>query len=220
MQTRRAPRWLGYLGPAIVILGVAVAALAIWYMQHARPRVGEVVDTLAIDPQHSIVVRAEDGGDRSFLELREGDTVKWQALIPHYAGRPGRPGIAWSDIAITVRVERDTRAEVFAFLRSNAVKLGGLRLAQEHEPITTQAQGPITLSDLARSYEIVGGADWNQVIAIDLHTGKGVWKVDLGPGPITGGGVGEHEIWLQQGGIRRGFDPATGAEHRDIRPVN
>ena len=109
---------------------------------------------------------------------------------------------------------------MFAFLRASAVKLGGLRLAPEHEPITTQAQGPITLSDGARSYEIVGGADWNQVIAIDLHTGKGVWKVDLGPGTITDGGVDEHGIWLQQGPSRRRFDPATGAEHRDIRSLN
>jgi hypothetical protein len=220
MAPSRAPRWLGYLGPAIVIVGAAVAAIAIWYMQHARPRAGAVVDTFAIDPQHTIVVRAEEGGDRSFLELREGDTVKWQALIPHYAGRPGRPGVAWSDLAVTVRVERDSRAEVFSFLRSNASKLGGLRLAPEHEPITTQAQGPITLTDYARSYEIVGGRDWNQIIAIDLHTGKGAWKVDLGADPITAGGIDEHGIWLQQGEKRRVLDPATGAEHRDIRPLN
>lgn len=220
MAQTRAPRWLGYLGPAIVIVGVAVAALAIWYMQHARPHAGAVIDTFAIDPQHSIIVRAEDGGERSFLEVHEGDKVKWQALIPRYAGKPGRPGVAWSDIAITVRVERDARAEVFSFLRSNAAKLGGLRLAPEHEPITTQAQGPITLQDHARSYEIVGGRDWNQIIAIDLHTGKGVWKVDLGPDPITAGGVDEHGVWLQQGEKRRLLNPATGVEQLANRPLN
>lgn len=216
MQTRRAPRWLGYLGPAIVIVGAAVAGLALWYMQHARPKVGAVIDTLSIDATHSIVVRAESGGDRSFVELHEGDVVKWQALIPHYAGAPGRPGIAWSDMAVTVRVERDTRAEVFAFLRSNAVKLGGLRLAPEHEPIKTQAQGPITLTDHERSYEIVGGRGWNQIIAIDLHTGTGVWKVDLGPDPIRAAGVDDRGVWLEQGPKRRVLAPATGVEHPDF----
>jgi hypothetical protein len=146
--------------------------------------------------------------------------VKWQALIPHYAGKPGRPGVAWSDIAITVRVERDARAEVFAFLRSNAVKLGGLRLAEEHEPITTQAQGPITLTVHLRSYEIVGGSGWNQIIAIDLHTGKGVWKVDLGPDPVTAGGVDEHGVWLLQGEKRRLLTPATGMEQLGSRSLN
>jgi hypothetical protein len=217
---RRAPRWLGYLGPAIVIVGAAVAGLAIWYVQHARPEVGAVIDTLPIDATHSIVVRAESGGDRSFLELREGDAVTWQALIPRYAGAPGRPGIAWSDLAVTVRVERGPRAEVFSFLRSNAYKLGGLRLAPEHEPITTQTQGPITLSDHERSYEIVGGTDWNQIIAVDLHTGTGVWKVDLGPEPIRAGGVDALGVWLEQGQKRRILAPATGVEHRDFRPVN
>ena len=50
-----------------------------------------VIDTISIDATHSVVVRAESGGDRSFLELREGDAVKWQALIPHYIGDHARP---------------------------------------------------------------------------------------------------------------------------------
>lgn len=220
MQKRRAPRWLGYLGPAIVIVGAAAAVLMIWYTQHARPHAGAVIDKIAIDPSHTVVLREEAGGPRSFIELHEGDTVKWQALIPHYAGSPGRRAVAWSDIAITVRVERDARAEVFAFERGNAAKIGALRLAPEHEPITTETSGPITLSDHLRSYEIVGGKGWHQVIAIDLRTGLGVWRVDLGPEPITAGGVDKHGIWLQQGQKRRVLDPATGGEHRDIPPVN
>lgn len=220
MQTRRAPRWLGYLGPAILIVGAAAAGAAVWYMEHARPEAGAVIDTIVIDPTHTVVLRAEAGGDRSFIEVHEGDKLKWQALIPHYAGEPGRPAIAWSDVSITVRVERGPSAEVFAFERGKAAKIGGLRLAVEHEPITTQPTGPITLTDHVRSYELVGGAGWNQIIAIDLHTGKGVWKDDLGPEPITAGGIDEHGIWLQQGQNRRVLDPATGSEHRDIRPVN
>src|SRR5262245_29236914 len=110
---------LGWLGPAIVLIGAAVAGLGVWYIVRAKPKPGPVIDTIAIDGG-KLVVRAEDGGERSFLELRAGEELKWQALIPHYVGAPGRPGIAWSANAVTVRVERHGRAEVFAFSLSNA----------------------------------------------------------------------------------------------------
>ncbi len=204
-------KWLGYVGPAIVIVGIAVSALAIWYMRSAQPVAGAEFDRIPIDDTHAFVFRF-DAKDprRSFLELRERDQVKWQALIPHYAGAHGRPAIAWSDNIVTVRVERDGRAEVFAFTLTTAAKVGALRLAPEHEPITTQAQGPITLTDHVRSYELAGGAGWNQLVAIGLDTGKGVWKVDLGPEPVTDGGVSGSELWLVQGGKRLTFDAATG----------
>ena len=211
VERRRRTR-LGYLGPAIVILGIAVSVVAVWYMRSARPVPGEEFDRIAIDDTHAFVIR-KDAKDprRSFLELRERDEVKWQALIPHYAGAPGRPALAWSDNIATVRVERDGRAEVFAFTMTTSAKVGALRLAPEHEPITTQAQGPITLTDHVRSYELAGGQGWNQIVAIGLDTGKGVWKVDLGADPITDGGVDGSRVWLVQRGIRKLFDAATGA---------
>jgi hypothetical protein len=211
---------LGFLGPAIVIVGAVTAGFLIWYMQSVRPVAGDVIDTIAIDPQHSLVLRKEAKSDRSFIEMREGDVVKWQALIPHYAGTPGRPAVAWSDRAVTVRVERDGRAQVFAFARGTAQKLGALRLAPEHEPIEMHAGGPITLTDHKHSFELLGGDDWHQVIAIDLSTGDGAWKVELGPTPIDSAGVEGSSLWISQGGRRRTFDGVTGREQTADKPLN
>lgn len=207
----RKKKALGWLGPAIVLLGIAVSIVGVWYMRSARPVPGSELDRIPMDDTHAFVIR-NDAKDplRSFLELREGDQVKWQALIPHYAGAPGRPAIAWSQNIVTVRVEREGRAEVFAFTLTSAQKVGALRLAPEHEPIKTQTQGPITLTDHVRSYELAGGAGWNQLVAVGLDTGKGVWKVDLGPAPVTDGGVDGSKLWLVQGGKRLLFEAATG----------
>ena len=218
----RAPRrsHLGWLGPVIVIVGVAVAGVAIWYMRAARPVPGDVIDTIAIDPHRTIVVREEASSEHSFIELREGETVKWQALIPHYAGAKARPAIAWSDRAVTVRVERNGRAEVFAFSLGTAQKLGAFRLAPEHEPIEMEPTGPITFTDHVRSYEIVGATTWHQLIAIDLTKGAGAWKVDLGAAPIEASGVARGLVWISQGGARRWFDAATGRETPEPAALN
>jgi outer membrane protein assembly factor BamB len=201
-----------YLGPILFFTGAAIAAWMIWFVVHSRPKAGAVIDTIAVDKGVELVVRAEDGGNRSFLELHENGHVKWQALIPHYAGAPGRPAIAWGPVAVTVRVERDGHAEVFAFSMRDAEKIGGYRVAAEHEPITTQPEGPITMSDHIRAYELAGGAGWHQLTAIDLATGKGVWKRELGPAPITDGGVDQAALWYVQDGKRKLLDAATGAD--------
>jgi outer membrane protein assembly factor BamB len=200
-----------YLGPILFFIGAAVAVVGILYFRHAQPRPGAVIDTIPVDKGIDIVVRAEQGGDRSFVELHMNGAVKWSALIPHYAGAPGRPAIAWGPTAVTARFERDGQAEVFAFAMRDAQKIGGYKLAPEHAPITTQARGPITLTDHIRAYELVGGRDWHQILAVDLATGKGVWKRDLGPAEITDGGVDAGSVWLVQDGKRRLLDPATGA---------
>lgn len=211
---------LGWLGPAIVLVGAAVAGVAIWFMQSVRPVAGEVIDTVQMDARRTLVLRKETKSDRSFIELRDGDTVKWQALIPHYAGSKGRPAVAWSEKAVTVRVERDRRAEVFAFAMQNASKLGAYRLAVEHEPITMHAEGPITLTDHERAFELVGGPGWHQLVAVDIMKGGGIWKVDLGKAPITAGGVETGRVWIEQDGKRRMFDAATGNETPDNKPLN
>src|SRR5947207_3856059 len=144
---------LGWLGPAIVLVGAAVAALGGWYVVHARPSAGPIIDTLAIDAQRSIVIRAETNGDRAFVELHDGPDLKWQALIPHYAGRPGAPGIAWGSTAISVRVIRDHHAELFGLAMHDASKLGGMRLAPEHGPVIIDPAAPVTVTDHLRSYE-------------------------------------------------------------------
>lgn len=201
-----------YLGPIIFFVGAAAAALGIWYFHHAQPRPGAVIDTIPVDKGVELVVRGEDGGNRSFLELHMNGETKWSALIPHYAGAPGRPAVAWSPTAVTVRVERDGHAEVFAFAMRDAQKIGGYKIAPEHDPITTQPRGPITLTDHIRAYELVGGPDWHQMASVDLATGKGVWKRDLGAAEITDGGVDGPSVWLVQDGKRRLLDAATGAD--------
>jgi hypothetical protein len=208
-----AKRKLGLLGPILVLVGALVAAVGTWYVITARPEAGDVIDTFAIGDGAKVIVRAEKGGKRSFIELHEQGALKWQALIPRYAGAPGRPGVAWNDRAVTVRVDRDGgRAEVFAFSRSTAARLGALRLAQAHEPIRIHPQGPITLTDHVRSYELVGGADWHELIAIDLATGEGAWKAELGKLPVTAAGVAGGVVWIEQAGARRSFDAKTGRE--------
>jgi hypothetical protein len=213
-------RRLGWLGPIIVIVGAIIAGVASWYVLTARPKAGEVIDRIAID-NGEIVIRAEQGGKRSFIELHEKGALKWQALIPTYAGAPGRPAVAWGERAITVRVDRDSgRAEVFAFSRSTASRLGALRLAQNHEPIRIHRDGPITLTDHVRSYELVGGANWHELIAIDLKTGEGVWRAVLGAAPITAGGVEAGKVWIEQAGTRRWFDATTGREQPVTKSLN
>lgn len=210
-------RLLGWLGPAIAIVGIAVAGLGAWYMTRARPQAGAVIDTIPIDGGAAFVVRAEDGGERSFVELREGDRIVWRALVPRYAGRPGAPGLAWNRTAVSVRVLRDGRAEVFALAMQDAAKLGGFRLAPGLGPATIATRGPVTLTDHVRSYELVAGDGWHQLVAFDLSTGEASWKQDLGEIPIDDGGIEGEVVWLLQGERRRTFRSADGTE---ITPIS
>ena len=205
-------RRLGWIGPAIIVVGVAVAGLGVYAMISGKPKVGAVIDTIAIDSHSRFVVRAEDGGDRNFVELVEDGELTWSALVPAYAGRPGAPGIAWSEHAVTVRVIRDQRAEVFALARDNAAKLGGFKLAPGKGPVVKQSIGPVTLTDHVRSYEIVEGPGWHQLVAIELASGQGVWLQDLSADPVDAAGISDGGIWIQQRGARRVFEVATGSE--------
>jgi hypothetical protein len=202
---------LGWLGPAIVLVGAAVAALGVWYMVSVRPVAGPVIDTLVVDAHRALVVRGEIGGDRAFVELRDDDRVLWQALVPHYAGRAGASGIAWGSTAVSVRVIRDGHAELFALTLHDAAKLGGMRLAPEHGPVTDDPASPVTLTDHVRSYEVVAGPDWHQLVAIELKVGRALWSRELGPGPVRAGGVEGDLVWIDQApGGRHCFHVVTG----------
>lgn len=211
MKTTRKSR-LGWLGLAIVLLGAAIAGLMTWFMVSSKPTAGAVVDTLAIDRAQSIVVRAQDGGDNNFIELREGSKVIWQSFIPRYAGRAGAPGIAWNDTAISVRVLRSDRAEVFAIARANGSKLGGFKLAPGKSAAIMQTSGPVTLTDHVRSFEIVSGVGWGQLVAFDLSTGEARWKQDLDGTLIEAGGVEGEFVWIRQAGRTRRFRAVDGSE--------
>jgi outer membrane protein assembly factor BamB len=206
-------RRLGWLGPVIVLVGIAAAALATWFMVVSKPEAGAILDTIEVTKTRAFVIRAEaDGGERNFIELREGDRVVWQAFVPPYAGRPGVPGIAWSDIAVSIRVIRDGRAEVFALAASNGSKLGGFKLAPGKGRVIKQTAGPVTLTDYVRSYEIVSGAGWNQLVSIDLGTGEPLWKQDLDGAVIEAGGVDGEFVWIRQAGRTRRFRTVDGSE--------
>jgi len=205
-------RRIGWIGIAIFAVGAGIAVLGAWYVLHVRPEAGDVIDTFDLGGGRSLLVRGERGGERNFLEVRAGDEVVWQALIPHYAGAHGRPAVAWSPSVVTARVERGGRAEVFALSFQSSEKVGGFRLAPEHEPIATQPTGPITLTDHVRSYEIVGGDGWHQLVGVDLSSGTALWKVELGAPPIEDGGVAPGHVWIRQLGRERSFDALTGRE--------
>ena len=196
MTTKPKTR-LGWLGPAIVLLGLAVGGVAVWYMVTAKPKPGVVVDTVVIDPTAKFVVKSVVGEpDKNFVELLADGGVRWQALVPQYAGGPGRPGIAWNKGAVIVRVIRNKRAEVFALSMTDAKKLGGFRLAPNHGEILLSGAdtGPIVVSDFIRAYQIVRGPDWNQLVGIDIDSGKGLWRVELGATPVTEAGIRGGEL--------------------------
>ncbi|HEX2685214.1 MAG TPA: hypothetical protein VHN14_01285 [Kofleriaceae bacterium] len=210
---------LGWLGPAIVLVGAAVSAVGVWYIVHARPSAGAVIDTIAIDDHHALVVRAEAGGDRAFVELREDDVVTWQALVPPYGGHPGVRGIAWSPTSVSVRVIRDGYAELFALAMHDASKLGGVRLAPQHGQIVDDPASPVTLTDHVRSYEVVSGPDWHQLVAIDLRSGRALWYRELGAAPVRAGGVTQDRVWIDQGTGPRFFGVLTGTSDHIAPPA-
>lgn len=212
-------RRLGWLGPAILAVGVAGAAAGIWYIRAAKPVPGAVIDTIPIDGGAKIVVRAEDGGEHSFVELWDGSgELRWSQFIPHYAGRAGRPAVSWGQNVMSVRVERDNRQELWALGLPDGSKGGALFLAPEHEPIPPQlllekpeeATLPLSFHDGVRSYELVGGPGWHQIIAIDLRTGKALWKIELGKELVTRVAIVGGQIDLYQGEEWRRINPFNG----------
>lgn len=220
MATRRSFGWIGIV---IVAVGAAVAALGIWYFVSNHPKPGAVIDELAINADTKLVIRAEDGGPRSFVELRHKDALKWRALVPTYAGKKGVPAIAWNENAVSVRVIRgekgDPRAEIFAIAMRDASKLGGIKLAETHGAIKLDAPGPITVTDHVRSYELVAGDGWNQLTGVDLKIGSVLWQQELGPTPIEAATVEGGAIVLTQGGKKRWFNVFTGKEDRSVEKV-
>lgn len=203
-------RKLGFIGPGIVILGAVVAAVGIWWFVSNRPVAGDEIDRVWVDPDTALVVRAERGGERSFVEKVHGGKVVWQALVPLYAGRRGASGLAWSHDALTVRVTRNQRAELFALSMHDAAKIASIRLAPDHGAAVVTTSGPVTLTDHVRSYELVAGSDWHQLVALDLHRGVALWKQELGSAPIEAAGLDGNAVWVRQGTTTRRYDVKSG----------
>lgn len=213
-------RRLGFLGPSLVLLGAAVAAVGAWWMVHARANAGAYIDVVALDEHTALAVRSERSTARAFVELHrlvQGEAqVQWQALVPRYAGRPGAPGLAASKQAISVRVVRDGRAELFGLSMRNAAKLGGLHLARERprHPSGNTLPAAVTLFDGAASFELVGSEAspaWAAVAAIELDSGRERWHRELGAEPVEAMWLSGETLWLRQAGQVRGLAVADGA---------
>ncbi len=203
---------LGWLGPAIVIVGLLVGGLGVWFMIGAKPTPGVVIDEIEIEGG-KLVLRAEGGGPRSFVELHDTHGMRWRALVPTYAGRKGVRAVALTPDAVSVRVVRDGGAEIFALSRRDASKLGGVRLA----PDLVAADDPgavMTLSDGSRSYEIVRATTATRLVAVDLRLGKMIWQRQLAHVPVDAGGVEGSHVWIDQGGRKRFFAVFSGKEDR------
>jgi PQQ enzyme repeat len=212
-MTRRSG-FLGFLGPSLVLVGAAAAAVGCWWMVHARSHAADFLDVMALDGETAVAVRAERTSARDFVELRHFDgAVAWQAMVPPYAGRPGAPALAASPQAISVRVVRDGHSEVFGMSVTNAAKLGALKLAASRPASATGATLPaaVTLTDLHFGFELIGeqpaagaaagsaGSAWAALVAIDLATGKQRWQQDLGAAPVAAAGVLDGAVWIRQG---------------------
>lgn len=213
---------LGFLGPAVVIAGLIIGGIGVWIIFKNRPEIGGVIDTLVVDDETKIVIRAEARGPRAFVELEKSGEVKWRAMVPPYAGSKGRVGVTWSELAVSVRVIRGGKAELFSLARANGSKLGGVHLAPEHGAIKPDGISPLSISDHVRSYEIVEGDGWNQVTAIDLKLGTALWKKELGPTPITGGTIEGGHLVLEQAGTKYGkrwFNVFTGKEDKSVEKL-
>jgi hypothetical protein len=94
-----------------------------------------------------------------------------------------------------------------------------MRLAPGHGPIAARADGPVTLTDHVRSYEIVAGPDWHQLVAIDLASGHALWARELGPAPVRAGGVTGEQVWIDQGAGPHGYAVLTGTNSGAPRPA-
>jgi hypothetical protein len=171
-------RRLGWLGPALVILGLAVGGVAVWWMQRARPAPGDVIDALALDGEWAVVVRHERGSTRAFVELTSAKSgTRWSALIPTYAGRPGVPAIAASQAAVSVRVIRDDGPELWALSAKNATKLGAISLTPYAAHPLVADPAVVTRGDARRglAFEVLTGETASTIVAVDLERGAVTW---------------------------------------------
>lgn len=175
----------GRSGTVIVVivlaLGLGVGAIGAWWVVEARPQPGAFIDALAI-PGGAIVVRHERSSDRGIVELYDGDRRRWRAMVPHYAGGPGRLAMAASPRSVTVRSVRGGRPYVFAFDTAAGAKLDSFDLAGEVPPIAAAYTLPhlVTVAGERYAAEVIttptGGVD---VIGVDLEQRRLAWRIPL-----------------------------------------
>jgi hypothetical protein len=221
---RRKPR-LGWLGPALLAVGVAAGLLGVYVMKTSRPEPGPVYDVIAIDAEFAILIRGEDdGGKRHFVQLvHRTRGIEWTAMVPHYAGGTGMPAVAWADNAISVRVERGGAEELWSFSTLDATKLGQLSLAPyalgKALVVADGRSEVITETDGARAFQVIDGTEGTRVVAFDVKRGAHLWTRDFARLPIKA--LRAHDDALKvttSDGAIHWVDPLTGDPDRDVDP--
>jgi hypothetical protein len=206
----------GTIGPILVAVGVAAGITAGVWMSQARPRAGALIDLVAIDGEWAIAVRQEQGGPRSFVELVSSSRGKqWGAYLPPYAGTASAPGVAISELAISVRVNRDGRAQAWMLSSASASKLGSVTLSGERPAVKSgySLPGLTTLYRDGRSFEIIGELGehpWAELIALDLNVGRILWRTPLPSSQLVGGQIHGDVVAIQLPDRSLTFDAATG----------
>ena len=201
----------GLLGPILVIVGLLAGAFGIWFMLRVRPVAGRFIDGFALDDDSYIAIREQPGTDRNFIEVTRQNKQLWQAMIPHYAGRVGAPALGVAPSAITVRIARRGRSEIFGLSLTDARKLGALLLGKDRKPTATSHCGEIiTLTDDGMAFELLSTEDDNAIAAVHVGTGAAGWQTSLGKAPITDAGVAHGVVWVNQGSASTAFHAADG----------
>ena len=59
---------LGWLGPALLLIGALVGGLGVWWMARARPQPGPYVDVLALDEEWAVALRQQRGNRSHWAE--------------------------------------------------------------------------------------------------------------------------------------------------------
>lgn len=208
------------LGPLIVITGLAVGALGIWWMKHARPTPGAFVDAIAVEPGAFVAIRQEAHSNNNFVEIHQNDRLQWRALVPTYAGKLGAPAIGLGSETITVRFVRGGHSEIFGLTIKDARKLGsqGMVKARPASP-TGHCGAVVTLTDRRNAYEVMVGDTWNELAAIEVNSGALRWTAKVPSGVISAGYVAEEGVWLTINGKLTGFRTSDGARLSDTLPI-
>jgi hypothetical protein len=171
-----------------VIVGLAAGGVGIWFMRRAQPEPGAPIDTIRDERDHyTVTVVREAHSDHAFLQWkddRSGD--HWEALIPPYAGAPGKVAVATSATAVSVRIVRD-RPELWVFATDDATKLGSISL-DGYAPGGWDAKAAprstvVTAGDNLHGFEVIDGKTGTAIVAIDLSRGSVLWHREF-PGPI------------------------------------
>ncbi|MBP6634202.1 MAG: hypothetical protein KBG28_27650 [Kofleriaceae bacterium] len=187
---------LGWLGPALLLIGALVGGLGVWWMARARPQPGPYVDVLALDEEWAVALRQQRGSPNFFLELRHARRgLAWRALVPPYAGSADALALAASERAIAVRFTRDGIDHLWALDTKTGQKMGALELGP-----SLPASAPVRLFGAGdRAYLVVRAGDGLAVRAIDLTRGAPVWSRDVGADEVFAATISDDLLVLARG---------------------